>query len=61
MKIKVWCNNGANIHSKRQETIDLEDNWNISGEEWNEMSDDEKDELVQEWAMERFEYGWDEA
>lgn len=61
MKIKVWCNNGANIHSKRQEVIDLERAWGITNEEWHAMPDKEKDEMVKDWMWERLDYGWEDA
>ena len=59
MKVEFWCNNGANIHSKRTETFDM-GGWGISDEEWREMSDDEKYEMVKEWMYERLDYGWKE-
>lgn len=60
MKIKVWCKSGANIHSTREAIIDLEKDWGISDEEWNEMLDGDKEEVVNEWAWERLEIGWSE-
>lgn len=61
MKIKVWCDSGANIHSAREEVVDLERDWGISDEDWDAMTDDEKDQAVNDWANERLEIGWSEA
>lgn len=61
MKIKFCSDNGANIHSQRTDTFDLEKNLGITKEEWNEMTDTEKDEVVYQWAMENFSYWWEEA
>lgn len=58
MKIEVWCNNGANIHSERSEEIDTEKDWGISDEEWNEMSENERYKCVEEWAYQRLEIGY---
>lgn len=57
MKVKFVCNSGANIHSVRQETFDTED-LGFTEEEWNELSDDSKFEMVQDWANERLEIYW---
>lgn len=59
MKVKFWCDSGANIHSCRKETVDLE-KWGISDDDWLAMTDKDKDELAREWAYERLEYGWDD-
>lgn len=59
MKIKFWCDNGANIHSKRQETFTLED-LGYTEENWAEMTEDNKYQCVKDWAMERFDYGFEE-
>lgn len=58
MKVKFYCDSGANIHSCREEVIDLEDECGITDEEWNDMDDDEKQKVVMEWAWERLETGW---
>lgn len=58
MKIKVWCDSGANIHSCREGEIDLENDWGITDEEWGKMSDNEKNEAVTDWAYENLEIGW---
>ena len=34
MKVKFCCNSGANIHSCREEVIDLDEDLGISDEEW---------------------------
>lgn len=62
MKIKFWCDNGAsiwcdngdNIHSKRESVMEWDD------EDWNSMTDSEKDEAVREWMWENLDYGWKE-
>lgn len=60
MKIKLFCDSGANIHSARTETIDTVRDWGIEDAEWLAMSDDEKYKLVEEWAYERLEIGFQE-
>lgn len=59
MKVKFVCDSGANIHSAREEVVDLED-WGISDMEWGDMTDKQKQELVEEWAYERLEIYFDE-
>jgi hypothetical protein len=55
MKIKVWCNNGASIHSRRQEVIEIPD------DEWADMSEEERNTMAREWVDERLDWGWEEA
>ena len=54
MKVKFVCNSGANIHSAREEIIDLED-WGISAQDWQDMTEEQKQEVVQDWAYDRLE------
>lgn len=60
MKISFNCNSGANIHSKRTEVFDLEKDLNITEEEWNSWSEEDKQKTVEDWAWERLEIYWEE-
>jgi hypothetical protein len=60
MKIKFWCNNGANIHSKRIDTFSPDD-LGYTEEEWSELTEEEKTLEARDWAMERFDYGFEEV
>jgi len=59
MKIKFFCDSGANIHSCREQILDLED-LGISEDEWNDMSEDDKYKEAEMWANERLEIGFEE-
>lgn len=60
MKVTFWCDSGANIHSRNKDTVDLED-WYISDEEWNNMSEEEKYKVAEEWAWNNgLDIGWKE-
>ena len=59
MKIKVWCDNGANAYSERIETIDLQKDWGITDEEWNAMTEDEKMKFVLDWANNFLDIGFE--
>ena len=61
MKIIVHCDSGANIHSRKEDTIDLEKDWSISDEEWKAMTEDEKFEQVMDWANNHLDIGWEEV
>lgn len=56
-KIKYWCDSGANIHSRRDGTTTLDD-LGLTEDEWNEMSDDERDEMMRDIACERLDWGY---
>ena len=55
LKIKAWLDSGANIHSKRTVTFE------VDKEDWETMSDEEKDECAKEYAWDRMDWGWTEA
>ena len=59
MKVKFVCDSGANIHSARTEVIDTED-YGYTDEEWLELSEEQKQEIVEEWANERLQVFFDE-
>lgn len=58
MKVKFYCDSGANIHSRRAETIDTVADLGMEEGEWESMSDDAKQKVVDEWAYERLEIYW---
>jgi len=60
MKIEFWCDNGANIHSKRKETFDTS-YLGLTDDEWMALSEEEKTEHVKDWAFEKFDYGFKEV
>ena len=57
MKVKFYCDSGANIHSCREEEIDLVEDWGMTQEECEALTEDEKLELAKEWAYERLDIG----
>lgn len=57
MKIKVWCDSGANIDSRREDTIDTND-FGFTDEEWLALDEDDQMEVVRDWANDRLEMGW---
>ncbi|EGT4353120.1 hypothetical protein AUN02_21840 [Cronobacter sakazakii] len=59
-KFKVWLDSGANIHSKYEQVVDLEDDLGISDEEWEKMDDEGKNEVMKEIAWERMDWGFEE-
>ena len=61
MKVKFYCDSGANIGSCTEEIFDLEKDLGITDEEWQSMSDDEKYKEAEEWAWNNgLEIGWEE-
>jgi hypothetical protein len=60
MKVQFNCDSGANIHSCRSEIIDL-NKWNITDEEWDDMNEDQRFELVEQWAWDRLNIWWEEV
>ena len=54
MKVRFWCDSGANIHSCKEETLDLAEIWAMEEEEaretWESMTEEEKYKEAEEWA-----------
>jgi len=59
IKIKWWCDSGANINSCNKGEFDIED-WGYTKEEWIPYTEEEKDEIVREAAWERLDWGFTE-
>lgn len=57
MKVKFYCDSGANIHSAREDEIDLIEDWGMTEEECSELSEEDLNKLAMEWAWERLEVG----
>jgi len=57
MKFKVWLDSGANIHSKREITISLDD-IGISKDEWNDMEECDRDEVMKDIAFDHSDWGY---
>lgn len=60
MKIRLYCENGANCQSLREETIDTVKEWGMEEGEWENKTEEEKQDLVKEWVYDRLEYGYQE-
>lgn len=58
-RFKVYLDSGANIHSKYEQVVELDD-IGLTDEEWNEMPEKQRDEVMKEVALERMEWGYDE-
>ena len=58
MKIKYWCCIG--LSPEKTEIYDTED-FGYTDEEWAELTQDEKEEGVYDWAMQHVSYGIKEA
>ena len=66
MKIKFYCDSGANIHSSNYEIVDLIEYFGCEDKKeakeiWNLMSDKEKYEEAEQWAWNNgLEIGYEE-
>lgn len=56
-KIKYWCDSGANIHSCRKGTTTL-DELGLTEEEWHAMSDEDRENLMRDIALDRLDWGY---
>ena len=59
MKIKYWCDSGANIHSCLKGQVDLYEEEGISDEEWEEMPYEAKEEIMKDYAFAKLDWGWE--
>ncbi len=60
MKVKFCCDNGANIHSQRSEVFDTQKDFGFTDEEWKQMSEKDKTEMLKEWMYDYLEYWMEE-
>ena len=60
MKLEIWCDSGANIHSCRTVIVDSLKEFGLDDDDWNDLPEEEKEECVKEIALERFEWGFRE-
>lgn len=56
-KIKYWCDSGANMHSCRKGTTTL-DELGLTEEEWHAMSDEDRENLMRDIALDRLDWGY---
>ena len=61
MKVKFCCDSGANIHSERSEVLDTVTDLGLKEGEWEAMNDEQRQEIVNEWAWDRLEIYWTEV
>ncbi|MGL4751515.1 MAG: DUF7167 family protein [Aeromonadaceae bacterium] len=59
-KFKVWLDSGANCQSCYEQEILLSD-IGIEDEDWEKMTEEEKDEAMRDVAFERSEWGYSEV
>ena len=57
MKLKIWCDSGANHQSCREETYDIGD-LGITEAEWDAMTEDEQSDFAKEIAFDRLDWGF---
>lgn len=55
-KFRVWCDSGANIHSCYKQTITLD----MPDEEWGTMTEQEREDYMQDIAFSRMDWGFTE-
>lgn len=58
-KFKVWLSSGANHASTYRTTVTL-DEVGLTDEDFDAMSDQDKDDFFREIAFERSDWGWSE-
>lgn len=58
-KFKVFNDSGANIYSKYETTVSLEE-LGIEEDVWDGMTEEERDEVMRDVAFQRSEWGYEE-
>jgi hypothetical protein len=57
MKLKVWLDSGANIHSCRTEIVEFTD-LGVTEAEWDALTEAEQEGLAKEIAFDRADWGF---
>lgn len=50
MKVRFNINSGANIHSRKSRVVDTVKDLGYDEGEWEQLTNEEKDEAVMQWA-----------
>jgi hypothetical protein len=58
-KVRFYCDSGANHRSCRDEVLDTVKDLGLDDGEWEEMQEDDRENLAEEWAKERLEIGYE--
>ena len=58
--VEFNCNSGANIHSCRTEKVDTVEQLGLDEGEWEGMDEEDRYEIVKEWAWGRLEIYYNE-
>lgn len=56
-KIKFWCDSGANAFSRYEGETTLEE-LGVSEAEWAALTEDQRDDLMRDFALERLDWGY---
>lgn len=59
-KFTFWLDSGANIHSRREETMTLEE-MGIDDEEYDAMSEEDRESFFKDFAFAYADWGWEET
>lgn len=61
-KVQFFLDNGANIHSLRKSgELDTEKDLGLDAGEWESMSEEEKQNVAENWASDKIEVYFEEA
>ncbi len=61
MKVKFWCDtNSGTGKGQNTQVFDLEKDFGLTVEEWNDLSEFHKEEYVEHWVHQTISYGWEE-
>lgn len=61
-KVKFHCDSGANIHScRRSGVLDTVDDLGLEEGEWEQLDEDDRYKLAEDWAFERLSIGYEEV
>lgn len=61
MKLKFYVDSGANIHSQKSTIVDLKKDYNMTDEEIEALTDEDKYKLAEDWASNYLEIGYEEV
>lgn len=62
MQVRFYWDSGANIHSGNEDIVDLWEEFEITDEDWQAMSEGAKYLLAEEWAWNNgLEIGWQDV
>jgi len=57
----MWVGTGDNCYNGLSQVVDTEEYFAFDDDEWKRMSEEDRMELIREWALDQIDYSYEEV